>query len=350
MGWFALRCRWLVLPPIGLAWLAAAASAVAHGAVDPTSPTPWILATAWHVDPSVVLPLIATAVGWFWLVRRIDRRHPHNPVPAGRTVAFLAGLLVIAIALQSGIERYDTTLFSIHMVQHLLLMLIAPPLLLLGAPVTQVLRGASPWLRRRVLLPVLHSAPLVFLSHPVTAWLVFTLVLWGTHFSPVFDVALENPPVHQLEHVLYLVAALLFWFPVVGADPGPRRLGYPARALYLLLQMPPSSFLAMAILFTDAPLYQHYATLGSPYGVSALADQQSAAGIMWVVSDVTLIAAILVVVGSWMRHEERRTAEGEARVDAERAALVVRADRLAATKAAAAPGSQPRSGDASSPR
>lgn len=360
--WLALRPRWLALPALGLAWLGLAGGAAAHGAFDPTPPSPWTLATAWHLDPTVALPLVATALAWLWVVDRIDRRHPLNPVPVPRTIAFLLGLFVIAVALQSGVERYDTTLFSIHMVQHLLLMLVAPPLLLLGAPITQLLRVVSPGFRRRVLLPFLHSGPMVFLSHPVTAWLLFTLVLWGTHFSPLFDVALENPPVHQLEHGLYLVAAMLFWFPVVGADPGPRRLGYPARALYLLLQMPPSSFLAMAVLFAGAPLYDHYAALGAPYGVSALADQQAAAGIMWVWSDMTLIAAILLVVGAWMRADERRSVEVEARVDEQRAALAARADRLAATKAGATVGStvgpvvgpaataQPGSGEASSSR
>ncbi|HEX7950622.1 MAG TPA: cytochrome c oxidase assembly protein [Candidatus Limnocylindrales bacterium] len=363
----ARTARWLALAVLGLSWLGLAGGVVAHGAVDPTPPSLWLMATAWHLDPTVLVPLVATALAWLWVVRRIDRRHPHNPVPVPRTIAFLLGLLVIAVALQSGVERYDTTLFSIHMVQHLLLILVAPPLLLLGAPITQLLRVVSPGFRRRILLPVLHSGPIVFVSHPVTAWLLFTLVLWGTHFSPLFDVALENPRVHQLEHVLYLVAAILFWFPVVGADPGPRPLGYPARGLYLLLQMPPSSFLAMAVLFTDAPLYSHYATLGAPYGVSALADQQAAAGIMWVWSDVTFIAAILLLVGAWMRHDERRTIEVEARVDEQRAALAARADRLAASKAgapaagaAAAAGSavgpsagaapQPGSGEASSAR
>ena len=140
--------RWLALPAIGLAWLGFAGSVMAHGTFDPTPPSLWILATAWHFDPTVALPLVGTALAWLWMVHRIDRRHPRNPVPVPRTIAFLLGLFVIALALQSGVERYDTTLFSIHMVQHLLLMLIAPPLLLLGAPVTQLLRVVSPGFRR----------------------------------------------------------------------------------------------------------------------------------------------------------------------------------------------------------
>ena len=339
---------------LAVAALAGAPPAAAHGPVPPEGPDIGILLTSWRFEPTVAIPLAVAALGWLWMVDRIDGRHPHSRVPLGRTVSFLLGLTVIAFALMSGIERYDTTLFQVHMVQHLLLMLIAPPLILLGAPVTQLLRVAAPAVRRRVLLPFLHSGVMVGLSHPVVAWLAFTGVLWFTHFSPLFDVALEHPEVHQLEHALYITAALLFWFPVVGADPGPRRLGYPARALYLLLQMPPSSFLAMAILFTDAPLYPHYATLEAPYGITALADQQAAAGIMWVVSDVTFITAILIVVGAWMRTDERRTAEVERRVDDERAALAERADRLAdrlasARSAANAPDGAGRAPQAEAP-
>jgi putative membrane protein len=347
--------------PMGLlAVLVLAGPVAAHGPFDPTPPSAWNLVTGWQFEPTVAIPLAITALGWLWMADRIDARHPHNPVPLFRTIAFLAGLGVIAIALQSGIERYDTTLFSIHMVQHLLLMLLAPPLLLLGAPITQLLRVASPGVRRRVLLPILHSSPVAFVSHPAAAWVGFTAVTWGSHFSPLFDAALENPQVHQLEHGLFLAAALLFWFPVIGADPSPRPLGYPARALYLLLQMPPSSFLAMSILFAGAPLYSHYATLGSPYGIAPLADQQTAASLMWIVGDVTFISAILGVVAVWMRHDERRAIETDARIDLERAALAERADRLAAARgtsnqsATSAPPTasriQPGSGEASSSR
>ena len=305
----------------------------AHGSVPAEPPDLWNLATAWSFEPAVAIPLIVTAVAWLWAVRRIDARHPHNPVPPLRVGSFLLGLVMIAVALESGIERYDTTLFSIHMVQHILLAFVAPPFLLLGTPVTVLLRVASPWLRRRVVLPILHAAPIRFASHPVTAWLLFTAVMWGTHFSPIFDLSLHDQGIHDLEHALYLGSALLFWFPIVGADPAPTRLGFPARVLYVLLQMPPSSFLAMAILFDDQPLYEHYATLGAPYGVTALADQQSAAGIMWISSDLILIGAILFVIGAWLRHDERRTLEVERRVDAERAALTARADALAARRA-----------------
>src|SRR6185437_13346123 len=145
--------------------------------------------------------------------------------------------------------------------------------------------------------------------------------------------------------------------PVVGLDPAPRRMGHPARLLYLLLQLPINSFLGMAILFADSPLYPHYETLGSPYGITALADQQLAGGIMWFAGDIVFIGAILVLVGGWMRHEQRDAPAAERRADVERARLRERADQLAArTRAAAAGGAaaggatQPGSGDPSSSR
>ena len=323
-----LLARLAVAAPV-LAW---PASALAHGSIPADPPSPQTLVLGWSFEPAVAIPLLLAAIGWLALVRRVARLHPGRPVPVARTAAFLAGLVAIASALMSGIERYDTTLFSVHMVQHLLLMLVAAPLIALAAPITQLLRAASPTVRSRWLLPVLQSIPVAALGHPLVAWLTFTLVLWVSHFSPLFDLALENPGIHQLEHAGFLIAALLFWWPVIGLDPARHRLGYPARALYLLAQMPFNSFLGMAILFAAAPLYPHYATLGTPYGISPLADQQLAGGIMWLAGDVAFIVAILVVVAAWMRHEERDAPAAERRTAAHRALINERADQLARAK------------------
>lgn len=323
--------------------LAPPAIVAAHGAVPQDPPTLASLALDWSLQPLAAVALLVAAAAWLWLVRRIARLHPDTPVPVVRIAAFLGGLAAIAVALMSGIERYDTTLFSVHMVQHLLLLLVAPPLIALAAPITQLLRAASPAVRNRVLLPILHSTPVAVLAHPIVAWLTFGLVLWVTHFSPLFDIALENPAAHELEHVAYLASGLLFWWPVVGLDPAPRRMGYPARLLYLLLQLPLNSFLGMAILFADEPLYPHYATLGSPYGITPLADQQLAGGIMWFAGDIAFIGAVLAVVAAWMRHEQRDAPAAERRADVERARLRQRADQLAQAR-------QSGSGDSSSSR
>ncbi|HET9435783.1 MAG TPA: cytochrome c oxidase assembly protein [Candidatus Limnocylindrales bacterium] len=327
----------------------AAGPVAAHGAVPAAPPDAATLLLGWSFEPVLVLPLLFAAAAWWRLLDGIDRAHPERPVSRFRRWSFLAGLAAIAVALQSGIERYDTTLFSIHMVQHLILTLVAPVLLALGAPVTQLLRAASPATRERWLLPILHSRAVAVLAHPVIAWLVFVSVLWTTHFSPLFDLALEDPLLHDLEHALFLGAALLFWWPVVGLDPAPHRMGFAARLFYLFLQMPQSSFLAMAILFADAPLYPHYLTLGAPYGIDALADQRLAAGIMWFVGDVWFLGALLVVLAGWMRSEDRGAAAAERRADAERAAI---RDRETVHRARRAAGEPPQAGtgEASSSR
>ena len=108
---------------------------------------------------------------------------------------------------------------------------------------------------------------------------------------------------------------------------------YPVRVLYVLLQVPANSFLGMAILFANEPLYAHYATLGAPYGITALSDQQTAGGVMWLAGDIALIGAILLIVAAWMRQEERDAPAAERRADAQRAALAERAEQLARARA-----------------
>jgi putative copper resistance protein D len=138
--------------------LAAVASPVAaHGSVPQAAPDAARLLLGWTFAPIPTLALAATAAWWIWAVGRVNSRHPGSPVLRRRTAAFLLGLAALAFALISGIERYDTTLFSVHMVQHVLIVLVAAPLLALSAPVTLLLRVSSRETRRRWLLPILHS-------------------------------------------------------------------------------------------------------------------------------------------------------------------------------------------------
>ena len=305
------------------------AGAAAHGVVPDAPPTVATFLFGWTFEPAVVIPLLAAALVWRWAVRRVAREHPRNPVPRIRSVAFYGSLAAVAVALASGIERYDTTLFSVHMVQHLLLTLVAAPLFVLSGPITLALRVASAATRQRWILPILHSRVVVAVSFPVVAWLVFAAVMWGTHFSPLFDRALEDPGIHELEHVMYLAAATLFWWPAIGPDPSPWRMSHPVRALYVFLQMPQNTFLAVALLNASQPLYRHYATLARSWGPSPIIDQQIAAGIMWLFGDLGFLAAILGLVLAWMRHEERVTARDDRRADAALAVIREREARLA---------------------
>jgi putative copper resistance protein D len=312
-------------------------AALAHGGTVPTvPPDPAGLLLGWSFDPLAWLPALVALVLWWMGLRRVDRLHPGHPVPRLRTLCWVLGVVAVLVALDSGIERYDTTLFWVHMIQHLLLVLVAPVLLVAAGPITLLLRASTPDTRRRWILPVLHSRPVRWLSFPVVTWLLYAGVLWASHFSPLFDAALEDEWVHRLEHVLFLGSALLFWWPVVGSDPSPWRLRPAAKVLYVGLQMPQNTFLAVAITMASSPLYAHYASTGRSWGPTPLEDQQLAGGIMWLGGDLLFLSVVILLIWAWMREDERRMIGEDRRLAAEEAAIRERAGRLAARRGAEA--------------
>ena len=324
------------LPALMLAALLAPASVLAHGGYVPNPPDLGTLMFGWSFDPLIWLPAIVALVLWKIGVSAANRAHPAHPISRRRTAYWVAGVLIIVFALDSGFALYDTTLFSMHMIQHLLLTLIGPPLLLLAGPITLLLQASSPRTRQRWVLPFLHARVVRVISHPVVAWVLFAVVMWGSHFSPLFDAALENDWAHRLEHALYVTSALLFWWPVVGPDPSPWKLRPPVRVLYVGLQMPQSTFLAVAIFMAATPLYRHYATSLRTWGPTPLADQQLAGGIMWVGGNLVFMVLVMLFVWVWMQDDERRAVGEDRRLEAERAAIRERELRLAARRAAEA--------------
>lgn len=326
--------RWAAGLTVGTVLVALGAPVVLAASADaPPAPDAFGILFDWSFDATIWLPLLATAAACIWAVRRVNAAHPANPVPRDRAPAFLLGLVTIAVALQGGIARWDDTLFSAHMVQHLLLVFAAAPLLVMGAPITLALRVVSPRGRQRILLPLLHARVVRVIAHPLVAWLLFGAVMWGTHVSPLFDLALRVAWVHDLEHVLFLVAGLLFWGPIVGRDPGPTRMGYPARLLCLLAEMPANTFLGMLFLFSGRVLYPAYAATGRTWGPTPLDDQQLAGAIMWGVGDAAFLVATLLVIGAWMRSEDAKEKRREAVVDAAAAAPRAVAAALAPRRA-----------------
>jgi putative membrane protein len=296
----------------------APAMVLAHGAEAPPPSFPAVL-LLWRLDPLVVVPLVATGAAYLWAVRMVNRAHPRNPHPRIRTWCFIGGLAAIGLALASPIEVLEGVLFSVHMVQHLLLMLVAAPLLLGGGPITLTLRVSTPSVRRTI-LRVLHSPVVKAISFPVVAWLLFAAVNWGWHFSTLYDEALENQLLHYLQHTTFLAAALLFWWPVTGVDPSPWRLRYPVRLFYLFLALPQNSFLGVALLSTGTVLYPHYVTNVRGWGPTPLEDQQLGGVLMWIAGDIAFLVGMAVVIWLWMRAEERKTARLDERLAAERAA------------------------------
>lgn len=259
----------------------------------------------------VPLGVATAALGYLVADGRVRRAHGRVPRPRA-CLAFFAGLGVVVIALTGPIDAAVTTSFSIHMVQHLLITMVAPPLLLLGAPITLALQ-AWPGTPRRWLLATLRSGPARLFGNPVVAWGLFFVVLWGIHFTWIYEAALHNNGLHALEHVALLVTALLFWMPIVRADPAPSGLSYPARILYLFAAMPAMAFLGLTIVTSRHVLYPTYA---HAVGVArALADQRAAGAIMWAGTMVLIVPALGFVLLDWMRADEREAARVDARLD-----------------------------------
>ncbi len=270
------------------------------------------LVGGWAFDPVVVAGLLATGVVYLRGVRRV--RRPDRKL-ANRTACFMGGLAVLWIALQSPIDVEADLRLSVHMVQHLLITMVAAPLLVLGAPVTLVLRASTPAFRRRWLLPLLRSRPVRLLTAPMLSWAQFALVLWVTHFSPLYEAAVRNDGVHALEHLLYLASGVLFWSPVAGIDPSPKRLPHPARLLYLFLAMPQASFLGLAMWGTSRVLYPTYQAVLGP--AAALDDQRLAGTIMGSAGMLVMVPALGLVLLDWLAREEREAARTDARLGAE---------------------------------
>ena len=263
--------------------------------------------TTWSGALPLWIGIAAPTIGYLVAVLIVNHAHPMTPVPPRRLAAWLTGVAMIAIALTSAADVYANDLFTVHMVQHLLLAMVAPPLLALGAPITLLLRVSRPEFRRSVLIPILHSRVAQAVSWAPVGWTVFAVVMWATHFSPVFDAALEDDGLHHVEHLLYLAAGVLFWWPVIGADPIRWRLSPVMRMVYLASQMPINTAVGLAIYFAPTVLYPHYATLDRQWGPDPFTDQQIAGIVMWGVGDVILLSALVLSIAAWLRADENRS-------------------------------------------
>ncbi|HKF92964.1 MAG TPA: cytochrome c oxidase assembly protein [Acidimicrobiia bacterium] len=282
------------------------------GLVAPSAPSWDILVTDWSLD--ITFPLvIAVAAAYVIGLRRLQARG--RPWPMGRTVAFLSGLAVILIATESGVAAYDRVLFSLHVVQHVLLGMVAPLLLVLGAPVTLALQAGSRPTQRRI-LRVLHTTPARVLAHPLTAWVLFGGSLVVLYFTALYELSLRNDLVHAAVHAHFIAVGWLFLAHVVGVDPIPGALGYGARLLYVMVLLPFHTFIGLALLTTNtviaADWYEH---VEHSWGASPLSDQRTGAGLLWLSGELFGAVAISLAVRQWMAAEDRAAARHDRHLD-----------------------------------
>ncbi len=264
------------------------------------SPTLARLLGEWSADPVLIALLLGAALLYLDAALRRTRAWPLR-----RTLAFLAGLATLALALMSGIDRYAEQLLSVHMVQHLLLIVLAPVLLLAGAPVRLALAVGGRRLRR-ALASLLRGLPGRMLARPAVTFVPFAAVLCATHLSGLFELALEHPVVHQLEHAAYFWTALALFAPLLAVDPLPHPPGAVARFCWMLAAMTAMALPGALLAFSRSVRYPHYLASAHALGRSALTDQQLGGAIMWVGGSLALFALAVWIALAAMSQEERR--------------------------------------------
>jgi cytochrome c oxidase assembly factor CtaG len=264
------------------------------------APTLARLLGSWQLDPGVLVICAATAGLYGWGVARSPKHWP-----LWRTAAFMAGLLVLTGALLSGIDHYSDELLSVHVVQHLLLILAAPALLLWGAPVRLALSACSP-AGRRSIGAVLRQRWLRVLTRPACGFALFTTVVLGTHLTGLYEVALKDQTVHAFEHAAYFWSGLIFLLPILAADLVPRPPSAISRFCWLMAAMTVMFIPAALFMFDEHVRYPFYVAPARALHRSALSDQHAAGMIMLFAGGVAMAALAILVAMEAMILEERR--------------------------------------------
>jgi cytochrome c oxidase assembly factor CtaG len=293
--------------------------------------------TMWEFQFIPTLAVLLTAalyLAGLWKLRQRGDRWP-----PGRTFAFLAGMGTLIIATQSSLGVYDTTLLWVHMVQHMILVMLAPLLMALGAPITLALR-TLPGRPRAVLLKVLHSPVVGVLTFPLVAGLLYIVNPWVLYFSPLYEATLRNPVLHDINHLHFVLIGCLWFWTLLGIDPLPHRPSYPARLIAIFISIPFHAFLGVTIMgATTIIAGDYYLALDRGWGPAPLQDQQIAGSLLWASGDLVSFALLLVLCVQWAKASEREARATDRRLDLAEA-KAARSARLAAAPpatAAAAP-------------
>jgi putative membrane protein len=269
----------------------------------PLVPYEW----SWSLHPSVLIGTGLLGALYVWGIGPLRRRRQLGPpVPAPRRASFAAALLVLLVSLNGPMhDLSDYYLFSVHMVQHLLLTLVFPPLLIYGTP---------GWLLRPLLRPPMVLLVARFVTRPLVAGVIFAVTLAIWHLTPFYELMMREHEVHIITHLLFMVAATIMWWPVMSPLPELPRLPYGLGMLYLFLVGIPMQVVAALITTSDQVLYPWYSVAPRTWGLSPLDDQQLGGLLMWVPGNLYMFLAIGVLFFLWARESEAgkgRRAKGE---------------------------------------
>ncbi|WP_262698539.1 MULTISPECIES: bifunctional copper resistance protein CopD/cytochrome c oxidase assembly protein [Streptomyces] len=282
---------------------------------------PWTpLVTEWRLDGVFAFGAAVAALAYLAGVRRLRARGDGWPV--GRTVAWLAGLAVIVVATMSGLGTYGKVLFSVHMGQHMTLAMTAPILLVLGAPVTLALRAlpAAPKGGRRgpreLLTAVLGSGYVKVISHPAVAGVLFIGSAFAVYYTPLFATLMRSHYGHLAMLLHFLVVGLLFFWVIIGVDPGPHRIPHLAKLFVLILTMPFHSWFAISLMSsTDLIGDGWWGALDRPWGATLADDQYNAGAIAWATGDIPVLITTIILAIQWVRSDAREARRIDRQID-----------------------------------
>ncbi|WP_413104414.1 cytochrome c oxidase assembly protein [Streptomyces sp. Inha503] len=260
-------------------------------------------------DPFFLVGCVLALGLYGWGVARLRRRGDTWPV--GRVVSFVLGVLTIAVAMCTKLNDYGMVMFSVHMVQHMIISMVSPILLLLGAPVTLTLRALPAAGRgrkgpRELLVALLHSRYMRIITHPAFTIPLFIASLYALYFTPLFDFLMESKAGHIAMMVHFLAVGLVFFWPIMGVDPGPHRPGYVMRMLELFSGMPFHAFFGIALMMASEPMVGAYKHPPASLGIDALSDQTWAGGIAWAFSEIPSVIVLVALVYQWYKSEQRQ--------------------------------------------
>ncbi|WP_328403279.1 cytochrome c oxidase assembly protein [Streptomyces sp. NBC_00390] len=264
---------------------------------------------AYSPDPFFLVACLLALGLYGWGVLRLRRRGDAWPV--SRTVFFAVGVLSVAFVMCTKLNDYGMVMFSVHMVQHMVISMVSPIMLLLGAPITLALRALPVAARgskgpREVLLMLLHSRYMRIVTHPAFTIPLFIASLYALYFTPLFDFLMGSKPGHIAMMVHFLAVGLVFFWPIMGVDPGPHRPGYVMRMLELFAGMPFHAFFGIALMMATEPMIKAYENPPASLGIDALADQTAAGGIAWAFSEIPSVLVLIALVFQWYRSDQRQ--------------------------------------------
>lgn len=259
--------------------------------------------TAWTLDPFMVVPVLVAAGLYLWGVRMLRSRG--DTWPPVRTAYWFFGLVLVFVATSSALGVYDRTLFVVPAIQHMLLQMIAPVGLAMGAPITLAMR-TFPVEWRRVVLAVVHSGPVRFIGRPGVAFALFAITQFAFYYTPLYEASLRDVWLHDLSHVHFVLVGFLFYWALLGVDPVPHRPPFFFKFMLVLALAPMHILLGIPIMLMNEVLAEgFYLEVARTWGPSLIDDQAVGGGVLWGFGDVAAAALITAFVTQWYRSDAR---------------------------------------------